>query len=558
MPVAHGGVGDQQLRLGGHPVGDGFRALRVQQGAGAGGRLGPQLGHPGLARLGRWFRTAGGFGMPVHGDVGDVGEDLGGAVGAGAEVEQLWRRVDELGGVGVVQEGRVFQQVDDEVDVGGHAADAELAQGAVHAGDGLFGRLRPGGDLDQQRIVIAGDDAPSIGRAAIQPDAHAGGRAIGGDAAIIGDEVVLRVFGGDAALQGMAAQLHIGLAGNAGGFGQGLALGDLDLGLNDVDAGHFLGDGMFDLNPRVHLDEVELLAVHIHQELDRAGAFIADMGADAAAKVADLGALGIGQVGGGGALDNLLVAALDGAVAFIEVVDLAMAVAEDLHLDMPRAQDHLFEVTLAIAEGGLGLAPALADLLDQLLGVVDRAHPAPAAAPAGLEHQRVADRRGLGLDRVEILAEHFGRRDHRHPGLDGDAAGAGLVAKGAHGFRLGADEGDAGGDASLDEIGVLGEQAIAGVDGVGAGFACHPDDLGDREIGGDRAHALADPVGLIRLEAVQAQLVLFRVDGDGLLAKLVGGAQHPDGNLAAVGDQDLLEIWHGVPPGRCENRHGLS
>jgi hypothetical protein len=49
---------------------------------------------------------------------------------------------------------------------------------------------------------------------------------------------------------------------------------DVDLRLDDVDAGHLLGDGVLDLDARVHLDEVELARVHIHQELDRAGADI--------------------------------------------------------------------------------------------------------------------------------------------------------------------------------------------------------------------------------------------------------------------------------------------
>ena len=48
------------------------------------------------------------------------------------------------------------------------------------------------------------------------------------------------------------------------------ALGDPDLRLDDVDTSHLLGHGVLDLNARIHLDEVERAAVHIHQELDRA------------------------------------------------------------------------------------------------------------------------------------------------------------------------------------------------------------------------------------------------------------------------------------------------
>ena len=94
----------------------------------------------------------------------------------------------------------MLQEVLDKGDIGRHAANTEFAQGAVHAGDGLFRGWCPSCDLGQERVVIAGDDAARIGRAAIEADAHARGRAIGGDAAIVGDEVVLRIFGGDPGL----------------------------------------------------------------------------------------------------------------------------------------------------------------------------------------------------------------------------------------------------------------------------------------------------------------------------------------------------------------------
>ena len=439
----------------------------------------------------------------------------------------------------------MFQQVDDEIDVRRHPPDAEFAQRPVHPRNRQLRRLRPGGDLDQQRVVVAGDDPARIGRAAIQTDAHAGGAAVGGQAAIIGDEVVLRVFGGDAALHGMAMQTDVVLTGHAGGFGQGLAFLDQDLRLHDVDAGHLFGDGMFDLDAGVHLDEIELATVHIHQEFDGPRAFIADMGADAAAQIADLGALFGGQVGGGGAFHDLLVAALHGAVAFKQVIDVAVLVAQNLHLDMPGAQDHLFQIALAIAKGGLCLAPAFTHLVGQFLWPVDRAHAAPAAAPACLQHQRIAHFGGLAAHLIHVVAQNFGGGDDRNAGRYRHAPRRSLVAQGAHGFRRGADEGDAGTFAGIDEIGVLGQQAIAGVDGIGPGEFGDADDFGDAEVSPHGRHPLADPVGLIRLEAVQAQLVFLGKDGDGFLAHLIGGPHDADGDLAPVGDEDLLEVGHG-------------
>ena len=65
------------------------------------------------------------------------------------------------------------------------------------------------------------------------------------------------------------------------------------------------------------------------------------------------------------------------------------------------------------------------------------------------------------------------------------------------------------------------------------------DDAVDVEVGADRLARLADAVGLVGLEAVQGEAVLVGVDGDGADAQLVGRAEDADGDLAAVGDQEL-------------------
>ena len=54
-----------------------------------------------------------------------------------------------------------------------------------------------------------------------------------------------------------------------------LAARDADLPADEIEAGHHLGDRMLDLQPRVHLEEIEA-AVLVEQELDRAGVGVAD------------------------------------------------------------------------------------------------------------------------------------------------------------------------------------------------------------------------------------------------------------------------------------------
>ena len=86
---------------------------------------------------------------------------------------------------------------------------------------------------------------------------------------------MLGVFRGDAALQRMAVQPDILLRRHARfRRADGKAVENVDLRLDDVDAGHLLGDGVLDLDARVDLDEIGGVRIGIHQELDRAGADI--------------------------------------------------------------------------------------------------------------------------------------------------------------------------------------------------------------------------------------------------------------------------------------------
>ena len=55
-------------------------------------------------------------------------------------------------------------------------------------------------------------------------------------------------------------------------------------------------------------------------------------------------------------LDDLLVPALDAALAFVEVEDVAVLVAENLDFDVARIEDEFLDENAVIAEAGQPLA----------------------------------------------------------------------------------------------------------------------------------------------------------------------------------------------------------
>ena len=187
-----------------------------------------------------------------------------------------------------LEERRVGDDVEQERDVGLHAADAELLQRPLHPQGRVLEPAGVGRDLHQQRVVERRDDRARRGRAAVQPQAQAARRAIVGDPAVVGSEVVGGVLGRDPALDGMPLCLDRLLAGDADvRIGQLASLGDQDLALDDVDSGDDLGDGVLDLEPGIDLDEVERAGLVIDQELDGAGVLVADLPADRECRLAD-------------------------------------------------------------------------------------------------------------------------------------------------------------------------------------------------------------------------------------------------------------------------------
>ncbi len=124
--------------------------------------------------------------------------------------------------------------------------------------------------------------------------------------------------------------------------------------------------------------------------------------------------------------------------------------------------------------------------------------------------------------------------------LAGGGAGGVLVAHGADHVRGRTDELDLAALADLREAGVLGEESVAGVNGVGLGdFGCRDDAVG-LEIAvaaGPRtdAHRL---VGKLHVQRIDIGL---GVDRHGLHSQFAAGADHPEGDFASVGNEDFRE-----------------
>ena len=134
-----------------------------------------------------------------------------------------------------------------------------------------------------------------------------------------------------------------------------------------------------------------------------------------------------------------------------------------------------------------------------------------------------------------VAARHRG--DFRGPG---DGLGLVLVAEFVHRRGGGADELEVVLPAHLGELRVLGKEAVTGVDGLGFEAFRGRDDARRVEValgwGGG-----PDADGFVRELEIGGAAVGFRVHHGDFDPKVPARPDHPQGDLAAIGYQDLAE-----------------
>mmetsp|Transcript_92516 Transcript_92516/g.239567 ORF Transcript_92516/g.239567 Transcript_92516/m.239567 type:complete len:559 (+) Transcript_92516:3-1679(+) len=296
------------------------------------------------------------------------------------------------------------------------------------------------------------------------------------DLAAGGLEAVVRVLRGDARGDDVSRWINVVVLEEFDGAGgvvvclaieptnlrdvfQGDAHAYLELRRRQVHPCQLLGHGMLDLQPRVKLQEVELLALRIEEVLDRPRPDVADVLRQPLRRALHLRERILGHDRGRPFLEDFLEAALRGAVSAVECHGAPVLVADDLHLDVARPLTELHH------EDGGPRRSFVLHLREVGLNLLFRtAHPdALAAASLGrLHHHREANAlsalhslRGRchaalleGLLGDRTLLREVGREavagpwDRRHARRLSQDIGGDLVSQHRHHGRRWADEGD--------------------------------------------------------------------------------------------------------------------
>ena len=418
----------------------------------------------------------------------------------------------------------------EEWDRGLDAVDDELAERPLEPHETFVARAGMHDELADQTVIIGWNRVAGIG-AGIDSDPEPAGWVEMGDGAGRRPER-MRVLGIDAALDGVPVEAHVLLAERKRRAGR-----DPDLLDDEVEPGDHFGDGVLDLEARVHLDEVELVV--LVEKLDGADAAIAEIAHRLRHRLADTAALARVESGRRG----------PPPIAFDDAAGASNRARRDgWHCRARRpalaprygGMDEIFlEIDGVVAESGASLVACGLERRLELALVERELHAASAAPRRGLDHDRIADVAGKGFCFLDIAHRTRARNDR-----DAERArrvlGHDLVAHQPDVFCGRSDKGDGVLLEDLGETSVLGEKPIARMHGVGAGDLAGRDDRGDVEIAVLRWRA-ADAHALVGKAHMHGVGVGSGVDRDGRDAKLLASPFDAKRDLSPVRDQDLVE-----------------
>ena len=293
------------------------------------------------------------------------------------------------------------------------AANLERVDGAPH----LLDRQRPASavhnELRNERVVEWRDHGP-VGHAAVHPDALAGRRAVGHDAARGREEIANRVFRVHPTLDRVAPMRDLGRRDL-----EAIPRRDPKLLSDEVDAGHGLGDRVLHLEPRIHLVECETAVVE--QEFHRAGVPISHRLKPADGHVDEARSERSRDGGRGSLFDELLMTSLDTALPLDEP-DGAAGVNEDLNLDVSRTLKELLEEEVRIPEVRQRDIARGLERAGEFGRSIDTGHANAPAPGRCLEEDRISDLPGDDVcivgrldDTVNPLGDGHSRGRHRPP-----------------------------------------------------------------------------------------------------------------------------------------------
>eukprot|EP00123_Amoebidium_parasiticum_P012634 comp21488_c1_seq1/m.29767 comp21488_c1_seq1/g.29767 ORF comp21488_c1_seq1/g.29767 comp21488_c1_seq1/m.29767 type:complete len:443 (+) comp21488_c1_seq1:791-2119(+) len=368
--------------------------------------------------------------------------------------------LDEVGGDGIFGECGMDGKIFKNLKVGLDSTDLIAGEGVAEFAQSRLAVIPPHDKLGDHGIIVHT-------HAVALPDTSVDAHTLGGrwglhvvDLAGDGKEVVPGVLCVDTSLEGMAMDLKVGLF-----HRETLTAGHLELPLDKILTGDQLCDWVLDLQPRVHLHEVELL-VFVHNKLHRAGTHIPHGLGRTHGCLTDAATGLLRKARSRGLFNDLLVSSLDAAVTLKQIHTVPPLVRKHLHLYVPRVHNIFFHKHPVVAETLHGFTLGRLKHFPKLVWGVHHPHALATATKNGLDQNGITDLVCRLGQQAGVLVVSVVALDDRHIGGNHDLLALALGAHIPDGRGGGPNENDVVFLAGIGKMGVLGKETIAGVDGL--------------------------------------------------------------------------------------------
>src|SRR6056297_3210763 len=403
-----------------------------------------------------------------------------------------------------------------------------LRQNSPAAFECLLTVLCGNDEFSDERIVERTDPVALVDTV-VDADSHSCRRSIRFERSRCRIELLVGIFGVDPELHRNTSRVDFGLLER-----EFFTCSDAELLFDDIDARHRFGDRVFDLNPSVYLEEVEVTV--LVEELDGAGTAVPGFGNARSGGFTKLLPRLFVEDRRGRLLDEFLLTTLHRAVAFVEMADGPVAVTDDLNLDMARVLEEALDVDSVVVEVRFALTFGVRERLLGFLGAGDDFQPTTAATAVRLDRDRVAVFVGEGFHLVRIINRFVRSRNDRDARGVHNGSRLGFFTEVGHHVRRGADPDELG---LLDPTGeclVLREEPVARMDRVGPSFGCCVQQrlLIEIALARDRGSHMSRLVGAAN---VFRRFVGVAVYGDRLDSEFVRCLYHSDCYFATFRDE---------------------
>ncbi len=435
-----------------------------------------------------------------------------------------------------------MQYVHKERNIRFHTADS----GFLNCADRLARRTRKRSvmrnDFYQKAVIKRRDFRTCMRRTAVQTDAVARGRTVHADFSGIRQEVVRGVLRCNTNLYRIAVAADFLLRADADFRGiKRVALFNQYLRLHDINARNGFCHCMLYLYTGVHFDKV-IVFVCVNQKFQRTGIFVANVLGKPHCVGKNLFTDRIADVKRRSKFHNLLVPPLHGTVPVKQMHNVAVFVAQNLHLDMLGVAQVFFYENLIITKRLFRLVPRFFKFLGHLRLAVNDTHTASAAAVGGFQHNRITDPRRNLHDLVQAPYRMVHAGNDRHIALNCHFFRRNLIAHRIHDVYIRSDERNARLVAGVHKIRVFGKEAIAGVDCVNTLCLCYFNDIVNIQICVNRSFFRIQHICLVCFCAEQGIFIFFGKNTHRLNAQLVQCTVYANRDFSTVCHQHLFEL----------------